>query len=209
MRWGYRRVVRRVPRGRTHYNYFRTYDPQTGRYIESDPIGLRSGVNTYAYVGGNPVSNIDPLGLWLIALGFQIGGNFSIQENYSLQVALSWNESKSPCDPPGKARLGLGFIGSVTPGTGASTGFGASVGLLGTFSRANSIEQLNGWSANFGASAGAVVVGGFDVGNVNRSSPVTYEGFLGLGLEVSPEFGLPAEAHAAASYTSAHTLFQW
>ena len=35
-----------------HYNYFRTYDPELGRYITSDPIGLFGGVNTFGYVGG-------------------------------------------------------------------------------------------------------------------------------------------------------------
>ena len=46
-----------------HYNYFRDYDPAIGRYIESDPVGLLSGTNTYSYVRANPLKNTDPLGL--------------------------------------------------------------------------------------------------------------------------------------------------
>ncbi|WP_444996595.1 RHS repeat-associated core domain-containing protein [Aliikangiella sp. IMCC44359] len=45
-----------------HYNYFRYYDSEIGRYITSDPIGLNGGVNTYGYVGGNSVNYVDPDG---------------------------------------------------------------------------------------------------------------------------------------------------
>jgi len=44
-------------------NYFRDYDPRTGRYVESDPSGLRGGLNTYGYVASDPLFDIDIRGL--------------------------------------------------------------------------------------------------------------------------------------------------
>jgi RHS repeat-associated protein len=44
-------------------NHFRAYDPVLGRFRQSDRIGLRGGINTFAYVGSSPLMRIDPLGL--------------------------------------------------------------------------------------------------------------------------------------------------
>ena len=56
-----------------HYNYMRDYSPELGRYLQADPIGLKGGMNLYAYCSGDPVNRRDELGLWVVE--FELGGS--------------------------------------------------------------------------------------------------------------------------------------
>ena len=55
--------------GLTYYNRYRNYEPKSGRYLESDPIGLAGGLNTYTYAENNPNRFIDPDGLAVLGAG--------------------------------------------------------------------------------------------------------------------------------------------
>ena len=60
-----------------HYNYFRDYDPATGRYVQSDPIGLWGGLNTYDYANENPISFFDRRGQAAGALAAPVIGTIA------------------------------------------------------------------------------------------------------------------------------------
>lgn len=78
-----------------HYNYFRSYEAEVGRYIESDPIDLQSGPSTYGYANGSPTYYVDPTGLaygfidcapdqravWKFPAGWNQGGGGWVRKN--------------------------------------------------------------------------------------------------------------------------------
>jgi len=98
-----------------HYNYFRDYDASVGAYVTSDPIGLRAGLNTYAYVLSQPVRWADPKGLavWVCnraVVGFPFYGNH----------AYLWDDRIShACSMRGSA--GVGFRDQVELGPGGDS----------------------------------------------------------------------------------------
>ncbi|MEY4516388.1 MAG: hypothetical protein RL180_734 [Pseudomonadota bacterium] len=65
-----------------HYNLNRYYNPEIGRYMEADPIGLEGGLNPYAYAGSNPVMNVDPTGLKVLLNEKGIGPGMSAGKGY-------------------------------------------------------------------------------------------------------------------------------
>jgi len=147
-----------------HYNYFRDYDPGIGRYVESDPIGLRGGRNTYGYVLQQPLGMFDAIGMansgpWprpKPGAGDSttyIGGEF----NYGVGGGLTTVRCKLEC---GKEQV----FRYVKICIGGAAGGGATAGMVGNMSGpACRSDTYKGWFFEGGYTAWGLS-GGVDIG---------------------------------------------
>ncbi|MFZ1832167.1 MAG: RHS repeat-associated core domain-containing protein [Pseudomonadales bacterium] len=183
----------------TWYNGFRDYDPVTGRYLQSDPIGLAGGLNTYGYVGGNPLRSSDPSGL-LTWTGTQTGGAFFTAGVYFFNLT-------SECVNGQRGHVRVTFVGA---------GLGLGVNVSATASSAGFKDPYlfinpssfngEGWIASAGvalpgAATPAVAVGAAlaghpikpqDVGASIGATKLGEAGRYGIGPQAGFEFSIGA-----------------
>ncbi|TWI60724.1 RHS repeat-associated protein, partial [Desulfobotulus alkaliphilus] len=100
-----------------HYNWWRYYDPEVGRYLRVDPIGLEGGINLFRFVENNPINNIDFNGLSCIKL-FSFTVPSGISKDFRLKHLGDWEFIAPPqaqlSISPGKI---LGKYGPVISNT--------------------------------------------------------------------------------------------
>ncbi|MFC3651373.1 RHS repeat-associated core domain-containing protein [Dyella humi] len=192
------------------HNGYRDYCPECGRYTQSDPIGLAGGASTYAYVGGDPLSNTDPLGLVQWTGTMSGGGAAEIVGGFFYKFSLY-----SQCVNGRRAHV---IVDAVGPGVGVgakgTSALGYSESSVSLNDGLNYIDPnvLNGWFSTW--SAGVAFIKGYSVSTIQmggdgvRSGDPTKNGAQALvsyGPTSGAEIGITGMAGSSTVIDSSFT----
>jgi RHS repeat-associated protein len=131
-----------------HYNHFRYYDPEIGRYITSDPIGMLGGFNTYSYVGLNPMSFIDPSGTVKATVTLDLSGIVG-PFGGSRSAGIAFDDEGNVCSIVTKCQTNGELTGKRgSAGLFAGGGIGASISS-GEFCSGQSQSEKDALSGGF------------------------------------------------------------
>ena len=110
---------------KTHYNINRDYNPVTGRYIQSDPVGFDGGVNGFGYVGGKPIIAVDEEGLrpksnmfWTMYLNYDMFSGSDVWEIVGGNIGGTYGPNSNSCAT--RVSFGLNYSGDPIPSTSGS-----------------------------------------------------------------------------------------
>jgi len=146
-----------------NYNYLRNYDPAVGRYVESDPIGLRGGINTFAYALSNPAELVDPLGLLVwsnfttYAFDLKDGDYAAFPGAQSLPVdssvggltLVNWN-IKAKCECSGSGAKFSEFVVSFMTNVHIRPGFPTEVNAWARRAEGDHVSDYLAWANSEG-----------------------------------------------------------
>jgi RHS repeat-associated protein len=160
-----------------HYNYFRDYNSSIGRYVQSDPVGLIGGLNTYLYSLNNPITLKDPYGLWT----FGYSGNFTFGaghgQTHGVNIVVGYSKEH-------------GITADIQRVIGFGLHLGADIGISGNIeiTNASQVSDLCGPGYQYGGSVGRTTTPfAYEAAFIGSDaySGVSFGGGLGIGTPIS------------------------